>query len=50
MRLWVLLGGLQEPHGLGVHLLWVSLLEKALDQMDPEGPAGLSFPVVMFNL
>ena len=40
------LGDLQKPPGLVLGtLLWVSLLEQGLDQMDPEVPSNLSHSV-----
>ena len=30
-------------------LLWVSLLEKGLEQMDPEGPVSLNNSVILMN-
>lgn len=43
-RLWnILPGDLQEPSGFGPGtLLWLSLLEQNLEQMDPKGPATLT--------
>lgn len=37
------LGDLQEQPGCVLHtLLWLSLLEQGLEQVDPRGPADLS--------